>query len=122
MACCGKKIKSITKKLGNIMYGHVNLLVERSFRYHELSYEFTDERLQICRGCSCHTWLTAGEYIAFVKKHFGEVIKNLDDLSTLPPLPKAENGRGKKLFCRICKCYIPAKAAVGNEHCPEKKW
>ena len=27
-------------------------------------------------------------------------------------LPKEENGRGKGLYCRICKCFVPAKARV----------
>ncbi len=29
---------------------------------------------------------------------------------------------GKKLFCSICKCFIPAKARVEENTCPEKKW
>ena len=29
---------------------------------------------------------------------------------------------GKKLFCSICKCLIPAKARVEENTCPEKKW
>ena len=29
---------------------------------------------------------------------------------------------GRKLFCSICKCYIPAKARVTDEKCPLGKW
>jgi hypothetical protein len=28
----------------------------------------------------------------------------------------------KKIFCSICKCYIPAKARVKDEKCPLDKW
>ncbi|MCK5604732.1 hypothetical protein KAR91_22775, partial [Candidatus Pacearchaeota archaeon] len=29
---------------------------------------------------------------------------------------------GRTLWCSICKCFIPAKARVKDEHCPEGKW
>jgi len=29
---------------------------------------------------------------------------------------------GNKLFCSICKCFVPAKAMVKNEKCPLDKW
>lgn len=29
---------------------------------------------------------------------------------------------GRRLFCSICKCFIPAKARVENEKCPLDKW
>ena len=28
----------------------------------------------------------------------------------------------KTLWCKICKCYIPAKARVLEEKCPKNKW
>jgi hypothetical protein len=28
----------------------------------------------------------------------------------------------RTLWCSICKCYIPAKARVEEEHCPLGKW
>ncbi len=28
----------------------------------------------------------------------------------------------KTLWCKICKCFIPAKARVLNEKCPKDKW
>ena len=28
----------------------------------------------------------------------------------------------KTLWCKICKCYIPAKARVLDEKCPKDKW
>jgi hypothetical protein len=32
-------------------------------------------------------------------------------------------GKTKRIpYCKICKCYIPAKARVEEERCPEKKW
>ena len=29
---------------------------------------------------------------------------------------------GKKLFCSICKCFIPAKARAEDNTCPKGKW
>lgn len=29
---------------------------------------------------------------------------------------------GRKLFCSICKCLIPAKARVEENTCPKKLW
>ena len=29
---------------------------------------------------------------------------------------------GRTLWCKICKCLIPAKARVEDEHCPKGKW
>lgn len=28
----------------------------------------------------------------------------------------------KSVWCKICKCYIPAKARVKEEKCPLNKW
>jgi hypothetical protein len=28
----------------------------------------------------------------------------------------------RTLWCSICKCFVPAKARVENEKCPEGKW
>jgi len=28
----------------------------------------------------------------------------------------------RTLWCSICKCFIPAKARVEKEKCPENKW
>jgi hypothetical protein len=29
---------------------------------------------------------------------------------------------GKKLFCSICKCFVPAKARVKDNTCPKGLW
>ena len=29
---------------------------------------------------------------------------------------------GKSLWCRLCKCYMPAKAAKLENECPKDKW
>jgi hypothetical protein len=29
---------------------------------------------------------------------------------------------GRQIFCSICKCWIPAKARVEDEKCPEGRW
>jgi hypothetical protein len=58
----------------------------------------------------------------WLKSHGLEVVKNLADLSALPQLPKQDFEKGKRLFCSVCKCWIPAKAEVESEQCPEGKW
>lgn len=79
MGCCDK-IKHLSTKASNIVQGHVREVLK-------IKYEFTDDRITICRNC--------------------------------------EPGRfwiGKTLWCKICKCRIPAKARVESEKCPLGKW
>lgn len=35
---------------------------------------------------------------------------------------KSKYWLGKKLFCSICKCFVPAKARVKESTCPLGKW
>ena len=28
----------------------------------------------------------------------------------------------KRLWCRVCGCFVPAKARVADEKCPKGKW
>ena len=30
--------------------------------------------------------------------------------------------RGRTLWCGICKCFVPGKARIADEKCPEGKW
>jgi len=122
MTCCGDKIK----KAVSIVQGNVNLAVDTLlttvFRMPTERYHLSEVRKAICRSCEKHTWLTAMEYIIWLKSHGVEVIKNLDDLSVLPELPKQDYVKHEKLFCMICKCWLPAKAEIKNEKCPLNKW
>ena len=35
---------------------------------------------------------------------------------------KDNEWKARKLFCKQCKCFIPAKARVKDENCPLGKW
>ena len=44
------------------------------------------------------------------------------DLTALPPLEKKECRKSAGLYCRLCKCFLPAKACIEDMHCPQGKW
>lgn len=119
--CCGDKIK----KAVTIAQGNVNLAVDTarvligkpSERYH-----LAEVRKTICRNCEKHTWMYETDYLKWLFSHGIEVVKNFEDLTVLPELPKQEYAKGMKLYCMLCKCRLPAKAEVENEKCPLKKW
>jgi hypothetical protein len=121
MTCCGGTIK----KAGQILQGNVNLAIDSALKLFRLPterYHMAEVRKAICRKCEKHTWLYASEYMEWIKQNGIEVFKNLADLTALPELPRADYVKGKKLFCMICKCWIPAKAEVNNEQCPLNQW
>ena len=67
--------------------------------------------------------MTMAEYVAWLKDNGFEAIKNFTNLEKLPPLPKYElDDKRRNLFCRLCKCYVPAKARVAYKRCPLDKW
>ena len=112
MGCCGKKIR----KAGNIIKGNVALL-------RGIKYEVTDARLRKCRECEWNTWMSAIEYAVWLAKHGIEVLVNFDQLEKLPMMPKYKQGKGRRgLYCRICKCFVPAKARVEDAECPKGFW
>jgi len=112
MACCGKTIR----KAGSIVKGYANLARGRK-------YEFTDDRIRACHKCDEQTWMSAIEYTAWLLTHGIEVITNFTELERLPPLPKQEQSPSRRrLYCRLCKCYIPAKARVETATCSLGKW
>lgn len=113
MVCCGKK----TEKAKNILRGYVSLAIK------PLS-ELASKRLQICQECSMQTWMTLFEYAQWILKHGIRILKYLDQLDTLPYLPdQQQNQRDQRqFFCRICKCFIPAKVRIKDETCPLGKW
>ncbi|MCK4959193.1 MAG: hypothetical protein KAT00_07325 [Planctomycetes bacterium] len=111
MGCCGGKVKTAK----NIATGFVNLSRGKK-------YEFTDDRIRECHKCDDCTWLTKLEYAEWLAKHGIDVLKNFDDLTALPPLPKKEYRKGAGLYCRLCKCFIPAKARNKEKKCPLNRW
>jgi len=118
MSCCGETVKAIA----NIAAGNVGYWLESQFRLSIGKCAETDTRTRICQACENNTWLTKGEYRAFIMPRITSVIKNIADLSVLPLLPKKDYERRCKLFCRVCKCFIPAKARIESEKCPLGKW
>ncbi len=113
MGCCGG--------IGHIVFGYQRLLFDTIGG--ENKYEFTDGRIRICWRCKESTWLTWVEYDAWIEKHCAfRFLRSLEDLKTLPKLPKAEYRKGTKLFCRLCKCFVPAAARVPEKKCPLGKW
>jgi len=115
MGCCGKT-KSVLKKGKHIAIGYTNLARGKK-------YEFTDSRVRLCQLCDDNTWLTLKEYANWLKQHGIEVLTNFTQLEKLSPLPKHSlDNKRRNLFCRLCKCFIPAKAKVENEKCLLNKW
>jgi hypothetical protein len=98
VGCCGKA-KKIINKGKNIAKGYTALATGKK-------YEFTDGRIRICRKCEDNTWMTRLEYAAWLLKNGIKVLTNFDDLTRLPKLPKQNTG--KNIYCRLCKCDIPA--------------
>ena len=35
---------------------------------------------------------------------------------------KASYWKGRTLWCKMCGCYVPAKARVDSEQCPLRRW
>ncbi len=104
MGCCG----GTARKVRQVATGFVNLAMG-------VKYEFTDDRVRTCQRCEDNTWLTKAQYSKWLIENGVQVLRNFKDLAVLPLLPKEENGKGRGLYCRICKCFVPAKARVGYE-------
>lgn len=121
MACggCGGKARSVR----NIIKGNVGFLIESMFDLSIDKCDATNTRIELCKCCKKNTWLFKTEYAKFVFEHGMDFIKHIDNLVELPELPKGKNdGRRKKIFCMVCKCFIPAKAREKDEACPLGKW
>ncbi len=114
MGCC-EEIKHVVGKTKQIATGYVNLARGKK-------YEFTDDRVRTCQKCEDSTWLTKIQYGKWLVENGIEVLRNVKDLTALPKLPKEENGKGKGLYCRDCKCFIPAKARVEENTCLLNTW
>ncbi len=103
MSCCGKAIR----KARNVALGYARVVAHDAFRLPagDLAVD-RHRRLTRCRWCEHNTWLTVGEYV----QHMGR------------ELPKHGYGTGRKLCCRLCGCWLPAKAFVADERCPLSLW
>jgi hypothetical protein len=115
MGCCGKlnKLASIAQgNLATVMQA-INLLPPERYLYHPV-------RLDACRQCEHHTYLTEFEYLRWVNENGGtaKYASDIDALEPWAPLPIREERLGTKLFCSVCKCWLEAKAYVKQENCP----
>ena len=115
MGCCGKLSKGFSIAKGNlaVVLEKINLLPADQFMYHSV-------RLRACRDCEHHTYLTESEFLDWIENNGGLVkfVAEIDTLDQWPPLPFQKEQPGAKLFCSLCKCWLPAKAYVKQENCP----
>jgi len=115
MGCCGKIKKVVSIAQGNlaIVLDAINLLPSEKYLYHSV-------RLRACRSCEHHTYLTEKEFLDWIDAHGGLVkfVAEIESLDQWLPLPIEQEKPGAKLFCSLCKCWLPAKAYVKNENCP----
>lgn len=121
MGCCGGQSGRLAAAK-NIVAGYVSYNAYRVFRLSGKKTEAADSRVETCQMCEWQTWLTKAAYLAWLAANGVEVFRNLDDLSRLPMLEKHDSGAGRSLFCRECKCWIPAKAYSKDSRCPKDKW
>ncbi len=112
MGCCGKTID----KVSNIAVGYARYIGKKN-------YKFLAMRISICSKCNEHTWMGRLEYLKWLKNNGIDILKNFTQLERLPKLPKyKQSKKHNKLFCRLCKCFIPGKARVEDMKCPLGKW
>ena len=116
MGCCGKIKKMVSVAQGNlsVVLDAINLLPTEKYLYHSV-------RLRACRACEHHTFLTEHQYLEWIEKNGGlaKFVAEIDTLDQWPPLPiENDEQPGAKLFCSLCKCWLPAKAYVKQEKCP----
>ena len=120
MGCCGghsvlQQARAITTGFGKLALEHLSPLPPKD-------HAQTDARLRTCQKCPERTWLTKMEWLTFAAGHVKDMVTHIADLSALPALPRREYRPGAHLFCTICKCLVPAKARVKQEHCPRGLW
>jgi len=112
--CCGKIKKATEIVKGYVVAATNSLVVDEN--------HFSVKRTDICKLCEDATWLERSDYLQWLKDNGVNVLKNFDDLTVLPMLEKHDFEKGKSLFCRICKCWIPAKTSLKDSKCPKDKW
>lgn len=120
MGCCGKNIARNVGKVGAITEGNLRLFINTYFRLPDEQCPMAKARRVACRGCESHTFMGKWEFGLWVVKNGGAVkfLAEIHDLTGWPMLPKQEYKKGAKLFCRVCKCWLPAKSHVAQERCP----
>jgi|GEM_PF-2883653 len=119
MACCGKILKAAKIAEGNLLF-----LMDKIKALPEKTCRRANSRLVMCRQCENCTWMEWKEFFLWIESNGRKqkFIDEIGDLTGWPLLPKKEYSKGKKLFCRICKCWLPAKSYVNEEQCPLGLW
>ena len=117
MGCCGSslnKVASIAQANLLSAMDSLGVLPKRKSR-------MANTRLAGCRRCQDSTWLTWHEFWTWVDDNGGKVkfFEDIADLTAWPLLPRNKYQMGRKLFCRICKCWVPKKAYLDDEQCPQ---
>lgn len=121
MGCCGGHSGKVAKA-GSIVSGHANRLFDQVFMVRGKRYRRAEQRQAICQSCEFQTWLKKAEYLKWLTANGIDIVKEFTDLTRLPMLDKHDFEPGRSLFCRLCKCWIPAKAYSKDEQCPKDKW
>ncbi|MDD5327405.1 MAG: hypothetical protein PHY02_06275 [Phycisphaerae bacterium] len=115
MGCCGGGRK--IRQAGMIALGFARLVADKAGI--TTPADFVAGRLEACRACDEHTWLTRVEVAEWLLINGVDVAKKFDCLENIPKLPK-ESGIGKQqagMYCRICKCLCAAAARVPEKKC-----
>ncbi len=113
MSCCGKA-RNIAKGYSRLITDGMGITEKQPF---------TDGRIERCCQCGYSTWLSKTEYTVWLASHGIRVLENIDQLEALPVLPRQKRSESRQgLYCRICKCYLPAKANVEDEDCIMGSW
>ena len=68
--------------------------------------------------------MTWAQFYRYINDNGGLIkfVKEIAFLEDWPLLPKQRYESRRKLFCRVCKCFLLAKAASEDEVCPLEKW
>lgn len=121
MACCGKQSGKVSA-IKNIATGYANYTLHKMFHVSgELSQD-AERRQTICKACEFCTWMKKVDYLKWLVANGVDIAKEIGDLTVLPMLDKNEYERGRSMFCRLCKCWIPGKAYSPESKCPKNKW
>lgn len=121
MGCCGKQSGSV-RTVKQIVSGHTHRLFDHIFMVRGQRYQRAHKREAVCRRCDQATWLRKRDYLKWLAANGIDIANHLDDLTSLPPLDKHDYEPGRSLFCRICKCWIPAKCYSPDAVCPLGRW
>ncbi len=124
---CGdiiKKASAIIGKAGQIAAGAVLEKVDDVFQLPTERHHMAEVRKTICRQCDMHTWMFESEFWAWVNANGGrkKFYAEIDDLTGWALLPAQEYQKGRRLMCRICKCWLGKKSLLKTAACSKGLW